>query len=143
VNRKVRLLLSADGRLLLKTAILLALTRVALSVCSFQTLLTLVSRLSVPPPNADGAMTIDRVPWAVNKASHWVPGARHCLTQALAAKLLFARRGLLTQLRIGVAKDQAGRLKAHAWLQCDGAAILGVPDSGLDEYRLLPHLDRI
>jgi hypothetical protein len=33
-------------------------------------------------------------------------------------------------------------LKAHAWLESDGAAIFGVPDSGLDEYRLLPHLDR-
>jgi hypothetical protein len=48
-----------------------------------------------------------------------------------------------TQLRIGVAKDDAGRLRAHAWLESDGSAVIGVPDSGLDGYQRLPHFDQI
>jgi hypothetical protein len=145
LTRKARRLLSADGWLFVKSAILLALTRLSLSVCRFQMILAWLSRLSTTPAGGDlpaVSRTINRIEWAVSRASRCVPGTRHCLTQALAAKLLLARRGVLTQLRIGVAKDQAGLLRAHAWLESDGAAIFGVPNSGLEEYCLLPHLDR-
>ena len=140
----MRRVTSRDVWLLLTAEVLLAITRLALSVFSFQVVLQVLNRLSVVSrdghlPTADA---IERVKWAVGRASRCVPGARHCLTQALAAQFLLARQGRSTQLRIGVAKDEAGQLRAHAWLESDGVAIFGVPHSGLQEYRLLPHLDR-
>jgi hypothetical protein len=45
-------------------------------------------------------------------------------------------------LRIGVCRDETGRLAAHAWLESEGRAIFGVPTSGLHQYRILPPLDR-
>jgi hypothetical protein len=132
----------ADGSpwLVAQSAGLLTLTRLALFVIPFQRLL----RLSASPGSSDGdradAMTIDRIPKAVVKASRYVPGTRHCLTQALVIQFLLARQGGHAHLRIGVAKDANGHLKAHAWLESNGSPIFGVPESGLQEYRRLPDL---
>jgi hypothetical protein len=144
VTRKVRRLCAAgDGWLILRSAIVLALTRISLSVCRFQTILAWLCQLSTsrgenlrPVGN-----TIDRITWAVEWASSCVPGAQHCLTQALTAKYLLARRGVPTELRIGVAKSPGGSLKAHAWLESRGAAVFGVRALGLEEYRPLPPMD--
>ena len=65
-----------------------------------------------------------RVISAIRVASAFIPGST-CLTQALAAKYQLERFGLNTQLHLGVARKEDGRLLAHAWLQCDGEAIIG------------------
>jgi hypothetical protein len=142
--RTVRRLFSADGWLFLKAVILLALTRGGFSVCSFRSVLRLLSRISAIAPGGACVQLhhVQRIDWAIGRASHWVPGSRHCLTQALVAKVLLAHVGLATQLRIGVAKDPSGLLKAHAWLESERMPIFGVPEAGLEEYRLLPRLDR-
>jgi hypothetical protein len=140
--RKLRRLFSGDGLLVVKAAILLAVTRAALPVCSFQIILKLVSRASekLSKSGSVPSTQVRRVHWAIGRASRWIPGVRHCLTQALTAKILLARAGFDTQLRIGVTKDPAGMLTAHAWLESEGAAVFGVPESGLDQFRLLPPL---
>lgn len=66
----------------------------------------------------------ERIAWAVSVVSHYVPRAT-CLTQALAAQALCARRGCATQLRIGVARGIGGRLEAHAWLERGGQVLIG------------------
>jgi hypothetical protein len=141
---KLRRLCSRDGALFLKSAVLLALTRVGLTLASLRYCRQIVARFSAGATHrrSAGRVSIDRIAWAVFKASLIVPGARHCLTQALTAQFLLAREGQPTQLRLGVAKDELGYLKAHAWLESDGIAIFGVPDSGLGEYQRLPYLDR-
>jgi hypothetical protein len=53
-----------------------------------------------------------------------------CLTQALAATLLLARHGYAATLRVGVAKNEDGSLRAHAWLESGGETLLGGPDFG-------------
>jgi Transglutaminase-like superfamily len=80
---------------------------------------------------------IRRVVWAVQVASRRVPGAS-CLTQALAAKLLLARWGVPSQLRIGVARGEQGNFQAHAWLEAVGQVVIG--DVGLERYVRLPSL---
>lgn len=141
----MRRLFGGDGLLFLKSAVLLALIRLALAVCSFRMLLQIVNRASATSSclrrtSVPGG--IERVQWAVLKASHCVPGTRHCLTRAFVAKMLFGRQGRPADLRIGVARDQAGRLVAHAWLESDGAPIFGVADSELRQYSLFPQFDR-
>jgi hypothetical protein len=123
---------------------LLAVTRVSLSVYRFQTILTWLSRwsaVSVGLERGGVSQTSGRIEWAVERAARRVPGAQHCLTQALVAKLLLARRGVPTELRIGVTKGPSGPLKAHAWLESGGVAVFGVPATGLQEYTQLPRLD--
>lgn len=78
-----------------------------------------------------------RIPQAVRLAAAFVPGAS-CLTQALAAQILFARRGISSVLHIGV--ENAQGFKAHAWLEIEDQPILGGTVESLAKYsRIAAH----
>lgn len=71
----------------------------------------------------------------VEHCSRYIPKAT-CLTQALSAFLLLRNAGQLSNVKIGVEKDQAGRLAAHAWVEVEGKIVLGrVPR--LDRFTVL------
>lgn len=129
-----------ERRLLLRSALLLGGIRLGLSLLSFERLQGLLSRLRQPgaAPRPD-PHSLERITWAVEAASRWVPAAT-CLTRALAAQVLFSQHHCPTELRIGVARNRAGALEAHAWLEAgQGKVVIG--DSGdLGRYTLLPSL---
>ena len=75
---------------------------------------------------SNDAIPIERVSWAIAATAARIPRAS-CLTQALAGRMLFSAYGYATTLRIGVAKDDVGGLRAHAWIESAGRAILGDP----------------
>jgi len=52
-----------------------------------------------------------------------------CLVDALALQALLLLEGHDASLRIGVAKTDAGRLEAHAWLDSGGRVLVGGPES--------------
>jgi hypothetical protein len=58
-----------------------------------------------------------------------VPGAT-CLTQALAAQVLLERYGLPTRLHMGIVRDEGQAVRGHAWVESQGAAVIGAPMSG-------------
>jgi transglutaminase superfamily protein len=66
-----------------------------------------------------------RVVWAVRTATFLMPVGRTCLTEALTAQHLLARRGGAAAVRFGVAKSSANELIAHAWLERGGRTIIG------------------
>ena len=72
----------------------------------------------------DGAV-VERTVWAVRHAAAVAPWGRTCLTEALTAAVLLRRAGCEATLRYGVASTGAGGLDAHAWLEHQGAVILG------------------
>ena len=102
------------------------LARLGLWVVPFRALQRAAERLgrplsgSVDPPPGEA----DRIGWAVGSAARFVPRAS-CLTQALAAKTLLARRGHPAEVRLGVARDERGRFLAHAWVECYGRIVVG------------------
>ena len=118
-----------DRDLVLRAVLLVGTIRLALSFLSFRTLQRALARLGQPSGTTGGtsARSADRLVWAIRRASLCVPGAT-CLTQALAAQVLLARHGHQAQLRIGVARDPAQRLEAHAWLEQDGRVLLGADE---------------
>jgi hypothetical protein len=73
---------------------------------------------------------------AVESATRFVPGGANCLARALTTRILMARYGLGSTLRLGVAKAPSGILEAHAWIEYQGAVLVG--DRGLDRFELLP-----
>jgi hypothetical protein len=87
-----------------------------------------------PPASHGTSPTLDQrdpivgsVARAVVRASRLVPAAT-CLVQALVARDLLARRGIDTELRLGVARDPDGRTTAHAWLEDRGTVVFGGSD---------------
>ena len=111
--------------LLLRACFVVAGFRLALTTLPFRWVRSLAefsgrtrrSRLRPPVP-------VDEFSWAVSVASRRVPRAT-CLTQALALQLLLAHEGRPSNLRIGVAKAEDGRLQAHAWLETEGRVVIG------------------
>ena len=77
-------------------------------------------------------LTVNRVAWFTNRASHFVPGAT-CLVQALAGKVVFGLHGYEPMLVIGVKKGDLGDIHSHAWLEYDGQIIIGNLED-IDEY---------
>ncbi len=58
----------------------------------------------------------------VNTAAGHSPFPATCLTRSLLLVWLLNRRGVKSDLRIGVRLTQ-GALEAHAWVECDGIPV--------------------
>ena len=63
----------------------------------------------------------------VNIAARHTLGSRTCLTRSLLLGWLLRRRGVQSQLRIGVRLAQ-GALDAHAWVEYEGVPVNDLPD---------------
>ena len=122
---------AAERDLLVRALLLVGLVRLGLWLLPFQTLRRLLARAARTPLPGDvaGHPSPERVVWAVEAASRYVPETRTCLVQALAARVLLVRRGHQVRLRIGVTKSKEGRLEAHAWVESEDRSILGGEDS--------------
>jgi hypothetical protein len=112
------------------------LIRLGLWLLPFRTMRYLVARTARRPSGSQGREreSARQLAWAIERVSRYVPAAT-CLTQALAALVLFSRAGIEARLHIGVAKDERGRLLAHAWVESEGRTVIGGWE--LERYRTL------
>ena len=62
---------------------------------------------------------------AIRRTVRFTPWKITCLARAISAKYLLKRRGVVSTLYLGVAKDGSDRLIAHAWLRCGSQIITG------------------
>lgn len=91
----------------------------------------------LPEKGVEGALPptgTKRVPQAVRLAACIVPGAS-CLTQALAAQIMFARRNIPSTLVVGV--EDSRSFAAHAWLELQGIPVLGGDRESLGGYGII------
>lgn len=143
--RKFLRLPTAERRLLIETALLLEAIKLSMRLLQFRTLRRLLVRVtdaaSAKPQYIDH-LPVERVAWAVEATSRHTPGAKTCLTQALATQVLLARRGHPALLRIGVAKGEQKQFQAHAWVESEGKVVIGgsepgryTPLAGLEEFK--------
>jgi hypothetical protein len=83
-------------------------------------------------PQIESSLSLDdivRVATLVNIAALHVPFRATCLTRSLLLGWILRRRGVASQLRIGVRLTQ-GVLDAHAWVEYAGIPINDRPDVG-------------
>ncbi len=125
-------LTQGDRFLLLSAVLLLLAVRLGLWLLPFQMLRRFLERLSqVNPERQDVGeqqgctLTTDTIVWAVDIASHYMPGGVKCLARALTTQVLMSRYGYSPELRIGVAKGERGQLEAHAWVENQGQVVIG------------------
>lgn len=83
------------------------------------------------PPIARGLSfdEIVNIAVLVNVAVRQLPFTATCLTRSLLLVWMLRRRGVATQLRIGVRLTQ-GALDAHAWVEYTGIPVNDDPDVG-------------
>jgi hypothetical protein len=129
---------SNERFLLVQSALVLVSVRGGLRLLPFKTLIGALARVApeVAESNEADTASVEKVVWAVEVAGSYLPGTYTCLARALASKVLFGRRGLPGQLRIGVDRDDDGRFQAHAWLESQGRIVIGGEESA--QYTPLP-----
>lgn len=122
--------------MLLLTIPVIIAVRIALWLLPSRTMLRLATRF--PEPTVPfSAIPISAIVWGVEAVARRVPGAT-CLTQALSGKLLLSWFGHHSQLCLGIARTVGGSIRAHAWLEQDGRAVLG--GAGICSLTRLPEL---
>ena len=89
--------------------------------------------LKTPPQSARALKLSDiqALGEAVNIAARYTPFRATCLTRSLLLGWMLHRRGIHSDLRIGVRLIQ-GALDAHAWVECDGLPVNDRPDVACD-----------
>lgn len=128
-----------EQRLLVTALCWVACVRAGLWLLPFRILRRLAEQAGRRPlaPVTD-ELVAARVAWAISTAARFVPRAT-CVTQAVAARLLLARRGLASEICYGVGQA-GGRVIAHAWLESGGRVIVG--NQSLDLLMPLAPLER-
>ncbi len=119
--RRLRALRPDERRVLMVSAGLLPLAALALRLGGLRRAQAIVDRLF--PLNRRGArhaeVDVERFAHLVEAAARHGPYRARCLAVALAARGLLRRRGVATDLCLGVRKA-GGRFEAHAWLEHGG-----------------------
>lgn len=122
--------LRRHSRLLLKTAVALAVIRLILTIKGYRSVLRHIDRVV---PRAGPRIHMGLLAWAVETVAPVVPHAT-CMTQALTLRYLAAREGLACTIRIGVKQDQGKPFEAHAWVIADGKIMIGGKDETIATF---------
>lgn len=131
-----------ERRLLLEALAALARARLTLWLRPFSATWRDLTGPTPRPMSVADADPVDPalVTLAVRRASRVIP-ASTCLPQALATYSMLTRRGILAEVRIGVAKDGRRGFEAHAWVELDGAVLIGQLRD-LHRFEPLPRLSQ-
>ena len=124
---KFRALSQAHQRIVLNAAFLLPFLWIGLH---FIGLRRLQAWLQHTPARSDMQLSLDDVVAIgnlVNIAGRHAPCPVTCLTRSLLLDWTLRRRGVASQLRIGVRLSQ-GELDAHAWVEVAGVPVNDRPD---------------
>ena len=129
--------LSAEQRwLLCKATMVLAAIRVTLWILPYTAVRAFLDRLSQRTAKlATDPTPAEQLAWATTVAGGFVPGGSHCLSQALTLRTFMARRGYPARICYGVREIEGAPFMAHAWVEHDGAVLIG--GGNLNRFRQL------
>ena len=126
---RFRALSGSDRRTLLAAAAWMPIFWLGLRVLGLPRFQARLQRTATTANTAMPLADIQALGELVNIAARHTLGPRTCLTRSLLLGWLLRRRGVESQLRIGVRLNQ-GALDAHAWVECDGVPVNDQPDVG-------------
>jgi len=118
--RKFIELPATDRWLLVSAIVSLIKARIVVTFVPLRKILQPVMlRTNATPPDSE------KISWAVETAGRIVPNGQNCLVRAIAGREMLARRGVSSQIRLGIAKNSPDILKGHAWLECGDKIVTG------------------
>ncbi len=132
-------------QLLLQAFLLVTISRLVLRLFPFPEAQRIVKAAGewLTPRAGSHRESPAQVQWAIMAVTGTRLGGGSCLAQALAGQQMLACRGYEGVVRIGVAKTDDGGMLAHAWVECDGAVIVGGTRAELSRYKRLADLDEV
>lgn len=122
-----------EWRLLLSSTFLLPISALLLRLIGFKRTQKIMSRFLPSKPgvtiseinNLAGARVVARM---VTVAARHGIYRSNCLKQSLVLWWLLGRRGIQSEIKIGVNRDGPKPLNAHAWVECSGQALNDTED---------------
>ncbi|ESU32074.1 hypothetical protein G3A_13135 [Bacillus sp. 17376] len=72
--------------------------------------------------------TVRKISNAIHIISRYTPWESKCLVKAIAGMKMLQRRGINSTLYLGTAKDETGKLIAHAWLRSGSYYVSGAEE---------------
>jgi len=110
--------------------ICLAVARLLLIFLPFKKLAPLLGKTVTPDSTNDYTSVkpafLQQISIAISRGCHYAFWRTKCFEQALAAKMMLKRRGIISLLLFGVYKNpDTLKLNAHAWVICNGMIITG------------------
>jgi hypothetical protein len=127
-----------ERRLLFDALGNLVAVRVALGLLPLQRISAYLKRIQPSEALETSEISPARIAWAIRVAGRYLPGGGNCLVHSLAAQSMLARRGYVSQLCLGAARE-GGEFKAHAWVECEGQIVIGA--AGVSQYTPFPNLE--
>lgn len=124
---RFRALPHADQGALLGAVLLLPLCRLGLAVFGFARFEAWLERGTPTSPSAFPIGRANEFGRLVNVAANHTMGRPSCLARSLVLRWMLRRRGMKSELRIGVRLID-GQLDAHAWIECAGTPINEAPE---------------
>lgn len=119
-----------DRWLLLQVTVLLGLFRALILTVPFPRLARHFGQHRVESPQQAAITDLRqarRIGWAIRTVSPYTPWISNCFPQALTAKYLLNRRGIVSTLYFGANFKAPGAMAAHAWLRCGPLFVTGGP----------------
>lgn len=146
LTRRINLALRLSGRDLIAAAWVcswLIHIRLALAFRSFHTVIAIVSsHAKRPAPYLSKRVSLADIAIWVDRSARLLPGSYTCLPKALTAYLLYRRLGMRPILRVGARREDDGEFQAHAWVELNGAVVIGKLPS-LGQYRVFEQLGEL
>lgn len=118
-----------DRAMVAEAALVLSAARVTVGLLPYRRLRPWLTASGGP---ASDALVAYRVRRAVTLASRNLPFELVCLPQAMAAKLMLARRGFGSSLIVGAGRGDDDTVFLHAWLESGGTIVVG--DAGRSSF---------
>lgn len=126
----------ARRMLLVEAMLWLALMRIAAAIFPFRRYRARLGAFVGPTDSQGGrypqicaaqSTLASQIGWAVTSAARNAPFTAVCLPQALAAKMMLRRRGVVAELYFGFCRGDGGELATHAWLRVGAVEVTGYP----------------
>lgn len=120
---RFRRLSGSDRSVLLRLALLVPLIELGLRIVGFKLVLNPLRKFAVARQTiASPAAEIARHVRLLSLFHRQLPFTGNCLARSLALWYLLQRRGIVTEVRFGVRK-QEGQIAAHAWVEYGGESL--------------------
>lgn len=120
---------AVQWRYLFESLVLLPIIDVSLRCLGYARTRSWLSRFSTRAKatinSHDSPDVARKIARMVSLAGRRSPWRTTCLRQGLLLWFFMARRGIRTELRLGVEKSVEGDLAAHAWVERDGQVLIG------------------
>ena len=94
-----------------------------LKLMSFKRIVRIFSSRQLPAGNQQSKSILE-VRDAVRRAGRVSPWKNGCLVSSLTARVMLNRKGIRSELTMGVTNEDNGKLIAHAWLKAEGYEIV-------------------